>query len=67
LRPLVERQRADHRALIEAYVERAKILESTDPAAARRIRDALVRQYGNEAWAAELLKPARTILEGAKR
>jgi eukaryotic-like serine/threonine-protein kinase len=65
LRPLVERQRADHRALIEASLERAKSLESSDPAAARRIHEALVRQYGEEAWTAELIEPARAALKGA--
>jgi hypothetical protein len=66
LGPLVERQRADHRAVIEDSLARAKELEPRDPAAASRIYEALVRQYGNEPWAANLIEPARRSASGTK-
>jgi hypothetical protein len=64
LAPLVERQRADHRAVIVDAIARANELEQTDSASARRIREALVRQYGDTAWAAALLVPVRERLGG---
>lgn len=66
LRPLVERQRADHRAVIEDSLARAEKLRASNPAAARRIFEALVRQYGNEPWAAPWIEPARQAIAEIK-
>lgn len=66
LGPLVDRQRADHRAVIEESLARAKELEARDPAAASRIYEALVRQYGNVPWAADLIAAARRSVSGSK-
>ncbi|MEX2186073.1 MAG: hypothetical protein WD875_04730, partial [Pirellulales bacterium] len=64
--PLVQRQHADQRAVISDALARADGLDETDPAAARRIREALVRQYGDERWAERLIQRARDRLEAER-
>ncbi len=60
--PLVERQRADHRAVIVDAAARADAFDRSNPAEARRIRQALMRQYGDTAWAESLIAPVRERL-----
>lgn len=53
------------RKLLEEKLAEAKQLDSSDPAAAYRMRAAIVELYGNEAWAAALVDQARAALQGS--
>jgi serine/threonine-protein kinase len=59
LRPLAARRVADHRALLADALARAEQIRTHDEPAARRIWQALIKQYEGEPWAVELLRPAR--------
>lgn len=63
LAPVVERQRADQKAVIDEAMARAEALDESDPEAARRIREALLRQFGDERWTEQILQRARDKLE----
>ena len=52
------------RKLLEEKLAEARQLDSTDPAAAYRMRAAIVELYGTEAWAAGLVDQARAAIEG---
>jgi hypothetical protein len=66
LAPLVERQHADQKAVIQDAISRANELDNTDPAAARRIREALLRQFGDERWTEKILRPVREELDSER-
>jgi hypothetical protein len=59
LRPNVEKNVADGKALITARLQKADELASTDAAAARRIYRGVIELYHNRPWAHELVERAR--------
>ena len=66
LRPLAKQQDTDQRAILEGRLERAEQLRATDPAAAQKIWQAVVRHYSDQPWAAEWVAKARSALEETK-
>ena len=67
LRPLVKQQDTDQRAILEGRLSRAEELRATDPVAAQKIWQAIVRHYSDEPWAAEWVAKARSALEQANK
>lgn len=51
--------REQTRALIRLRLDEAKQLEETDPARAKKIREAILTLYGEKSWASELVAEAR--------
>lgn len=60
-RSLPQQVSAD-RQLLEQKLAEADVLDGTDPAAAQRMRAAIVELYGSEGWAASLVEQARSAL-----
>jgi serine/threonine-protein kinase len=53
--------------VVESQLKRARALAATNPAEARKIVEAADVLYGEDAWAAPLVKEARRVLEEAER
>jgi serine/threonine-protein kinase len=56
---------AAERELLSARLAEADELAASDPAAARRVWQGIVRLYGDQGWARELVEQARTKLDSA--
>ncbi|MBA4017393.1 MAG: hypothetical protein C0483_09490 [Pirellula sp.] len=64
-RQMPQQVSADRKLLEEKLIEAGQ-LDSSDPAAAHRMRAAIVELYGNEAWASGLVDQARAALDGSE-
>ena len=58
---------AAERKLLTARLEEASDLSKSDPAAARRVWQGIVRMYGDKPWARELVEQARDSLDGTSQ
>jgi serine/threonine-protein kinase len=70
LREQVQQTTADHLSLIRDRLAEADQLDATDPARARKMREAVVELYDGKPWAAEAVHYAREMLSrkaGGKR